>query len=85
MSDYCNKLGLEVKVGQVWRDCDKRMRNRHVRVVGLSTKHGEAAAEVLPCRASNGQLVGPATPTRILVRRMHPHSTGWAFAGEVRS
>jgi hypothetical protein len=85
MSDHCNKLGMPIKVGQVWRDLDKRMHGRHMRVMALTTKHGEPAVEALRCRP-NGALISrtTCTPTRLLVRRMHPHSTGWLFAGEVR-
>jgi len=62
--------GIEVKPGQVWRDLDKRMVNRTVRVHAI--EDGYAMAFVLV----NGQA---GKPTRLAIRRMHKATTGWAL------
>ena len=59
------KDGIEVKVGQVWRDLDKRMNGR-TRTV-LAVNDGKATMGV-----AAGLFV-----TKILIRRMHKSSTGW--------
>lgn len=56
------KEQVEVKVGQVWRDLDKRMRNRTVKIVKV--ENGFAFYE----SARNG---------RISIKRMYKHATGW--------
>jgi hypothetical protein len=62
MKENITKEGIEVKVGQVWRDCDKRMNGRTRKVV--SVNDGKA------------QMDGP-TKTSVSIRRMHKSSTGW--------
>lgn len=64
------KNGIEVKVGQVWRDLDKRMFNRE-RVV-VEVKDGKARM----------QSKYGAFPTWVSIRRMHRHSTGWALVND---
>lgn len=64
------KEGVRVEVGQVWRDLDKRMGNR-VRKV-------EAIIDSV-----NGKVLMVATtgrgrfPSKVSIRRMYKHSTGW--------
>jgi hypothetical protein len=73
MSENVTEEGIEVKPGQVWRDLDKRMRNRHGKVIEVIA--GKATLE--RCRA-DGSTFGGST-TKIAVRRMHKSSTGWAL------
>jgi hypothetical protein len=69
----------EIRVGQVWRDCDKRMNGRHIKIV----RFDEGANSPLPyghvyavtC-AADGTMPS-SRETRILVTRMYPHSTGF--------
>ena len=66
------KEGIEVKVGQVWKDLDPRMNGRLRRVVAI--EHGKAVTE--PAFMDGGHR------TRISVRRMHKGSTGWQLVLE---
>jgi hypothetical protein len=62
--------GVRVEVGQVWRDCDKRMSsgNRKCRVVEVDTEKGKARMQ---------NIHGPVPATWVSVRRMYRHATGW--------
>ena len=60
------KDGIEVKVGQVWKDLDKRMANRTRTVVAVMD--GKA------------HMDGP-TKTKVSISRMHKSSTGWVLVG----
>lgn len=59
--------GIKVRIGQSWRNCDKRMNGQIKEVVALDAIKGRA------------QLAGPAGLWRswVSVRRMHKNSTGW--------
>lgn len=59
--------GIVVRVGQTWRNCDKRMNGQLKSVIAVSATSGKA------------QLAGPAGlwANWVLVRRMHKSSTGW--------
>ena len=58
----------EVKVGQRWRDCDVRYCGRRIRTV--MDIDGDYAIMGVPGN--------PKLPrTRVAIRRMYPHSTGW--------
>lgn len=59
------KDGVEVKIGQVWRDCDKRSSYRQVIVVGMDTEKQKAQMSY------HGRL------SWVSVRRMYRHSTGY--------
>ena len=61
------KEGIEVKVGQVWRDLDKRM-NKVAMVVRVLP---EGKAELKSGWDGSGQK------STVSIRRMHRHSTGW--------
>lgn len=56
----------EVRIGDIWQDCDKRMGVRRCRVVDL--KDGKAKLQ---------NIAAPLPPTWVSIRRMYPHSTGW--------
>lgn len=63
------KGGVQVEVGQVWLDLDKRMEGRKRVVVAL-----EGDKAVL------GHPTMPSAPNaRVSIRRMHKGSTGWAL------
>lgn len=63
------KDGIEVKVGQLWRDLDKRMNNRIVKI--YEVRNGFAFVKR---RDKRGVRM-----SRISVKRMHNHSTGFAL------
>lgn len=67
------KEGIEVKVGQVWRDLDKRMENRCVRVIAV--KDGKVT--VSRTNPTTGWTAD--STTKLSIRRMHKTSTGWAL------
>lgn len=68
------KEGIEVKVGQLWRDMDKRMGGRVVRVYAVDSEG----------KATVGSWKSPSMPrTRISIKRMHKSSTGWELVTEV--
>lgn len=58
-----------IRVGQVWRDCDKRMHGRKCKVVELIGS-GMATKAVM-------RNVAGGRDTRISVHRMYRHSSGW--------
>ena len=63
---------IQVKVGQVWQDCDKRFPNRRIRVLEIV---GEKAVV---------QSVHGFTPkTRIRLDRFRPGSTGYRLVQDV--
>ncbi len=66
------KEGIQVRVGQVWRDLDVRMGDRQLPVVIVDEVSGKACM-----RRKNGSL------TCIAIRRMHKSATGWALVRDV--
>lgn len=59
------------EVGQIWRDMDKRMNGRHVKIVRVESPY----VFVVTC-APDGS--GPSSrETRLAMRRMYVHSTGF--------
>ena len=73
MPENCNW----VKVGQVWRDYDKRFRNipRFVRVVERDEQYAYCVASAYP-DAPSGRKV------RIRLDRLRPNSTGYKLERE---
>lgn len=65
--------GILVEPGQVWKDLDKRMDGRHVRVISVA----DGKATVARTNPENGWTSD--NTTTVSVRRMHKSSTGWAF------
>ena len=76
MSKNITKGGVEVRPGQVWKDLDWRMGDRHCRV--LSVAEGYARMQ---CCNSTGYILMERV-TKVAVRRMHRHSTGWALVSK---
>lgn len=68
---------IEVKVGQVWADNDKRSEGRHVRVIAIEKLHRQAV--VRPC-SPTGDFTGHRV-TRIRLDRFRPTSTGYRLQG----
>lgn len=66
------KEGIEVKAGQIWKDLDKRMCNRHCIVKAVD----EGKAHLSACRPDGG-WVSQQKPTKVSIARMHKSSTGW--------
>lgn len=77
MNENVTKEGIEVKPGQVWRDLDKRIPNRHCKVVAVEM----VKAVMRECRPDGSDLLGLSlsTTTKISIHRMHKSSTGWAL------
>lgn len=63
------KEGITVRVGQLWRDLDKRM-CRTCRVTFIDEKNGKAHMETI------------GRKTKVSISRMHKNSTGWALVSE---
>lgn len=59
--------GIVVRVGQSWRNCDKRMNGQIKEVVEIDVLNGRAC------------LAGPCGYFRSWnkIKRMHAHATGW--------
>jgi hypothetical protein len=72
-----------VKVGQVWKDNDKRMTARHLRVESIpeDPTAKDAKCTLVPCRP-NGSAITIRT-VKILIRRMRPTSTGYTLIKDV--
>lgn len=65
----------EVKVGQVWQDCDKRMSGRCIRVMAI--KDGKALCS-RAVQSSWGEWFRlPGRQVRISLSRFKPTSTGY--------
>ncbi len=71
MSNPVTPEGIKVKVGQRWRDLDKRMTNRICRVVGFDL------TGKWPIAFMGNPLFPYMKATRVMVRRMKKGSTGW--------
>lgn len=69
----------EVKVGQIWKDRDRRERDRFIRIAGI----GQEKALCERCD-KNGNMIGNRRPTEILLRRFRPTSTGYDLVGAVK-
>ena len=54
----------EVKVGQRWMDCDKRMSGRICQVIAVH-EHWAVLAQLR------------LRPTVVALKNMYPHATGW--------
>lgn len=67
----------DVKVGQVWRDNDKRIENRHIRVTGIDD--GFARCTVLKIDGLEWVETGE---TKIRLDRFRPTSTGYLLEEE---
>lgn len=76
-TDALTKDGMVVKVGQVWKDLDKRMDGRHCKVIAVL----EGRAHMSRC-APNGRASTDAI-TKVAIARMHHGSTGWALVVDV--
>lgn len=70
---------IQVKVGQVWVDNDKRSTGRHVKVMAIEVV--DKRAVVRPCNPSGG-LIG-ARITRIRLDRFRPTGTGYRLVRDV--
>lgn len=71
-----------VEIGQVWRDCDKRMKNRYIKVVRLDEPvdgEGQWFAIVQRCW-EDGRIIS-GRQTRINFERMKPGATGYELVG----
>lgn len=69
------KEGIEVRIGQLWRDLDKRMAGRTVSIVRVAPEaHPYPYAEVRALRS--GRM------SRLRINRMHKHATGFALVCE---
>lgn len=62
------KDGVVVMVGQVWRNLDYRMKGQKKKVVAVDAEHATMLG-----------VHGHGPKTRVAIRRMHKHSTGWAL------
>lgn len=64
------KDGITVRVGQVWRDCDKRCHGRTKTVARVDSL--------------NGRVQWAERPQGwVAVRRMHKSATGWVLVSDV--
>lgn len=76
MSDAITKTkeGIVVEKGQVWRDLDKRMPNRHCKVEAV--RDGKA---IMYLCTAEGRIINAMREVKVSVARMHKGSTGWAL------
>lgn len=73
MSEQITKDGIEVRVGQVWRDLDVRMNGRTRKVIEV--KNGKAVMQ--------SPLQPSGMKTKVSIKRMHKSSTGWELVSDV--
>jgi hypothetical protein len=62
------KDGIEVQIGQVWKNCDRRNRGEVKKVVGIIDAGNDTCAILY---SDYGKR------SNVKVRRMYKHSTGW--------
>lgn len=74
MTATTTKDGITVEPGQIWRDLDKRMTNRHCKV--SSVRDGKA---IMILCTENGRIINAMREVIISIGRMHKSSTGWAL------
>lgn len=72
----------QVRVGQVWKDCDKRMGERYLKVMRI-IKPANDIAVCLLCSA-NGETLDGYMATRISIRRMKPGATGYRMVRDAK-
>lgn len=72
-----NKRGVEIKVGQIWMDMDKRMRGRKRKVVALLEKSGLVVMD-----DPRADFINKIHQTKVSAARMHAHSTGWMLCSD---
>ena len=68
------KEGIVVEKGQIWRDLDKRMTNRHCKVEDVR----DGKAIMYRC-TDEGLPINAIREVKVSVGRMHKGSTGWAL------
>ena len=73
---FVTKEGAEVKVGQVWRDLDKRMKGRRVQVRELGNMTFAGKVRIQNYSDESG---AQGTFRWLSVARMHRHCTGFEF------
>lgn len=71
------KEGIEVTSGQVWRDLDRRSGNKLCKVHLVL----DGRAHMKRCNA-DGEVLSERV-TKVSVKRMHKHSTGWLLVHDV--
>lgn len=74
LQEATTREGVIVRKGQIWRNLDKRMHNRHCRVEAV--RDGKA---VMVCCTEEGRVINSLREVRVAVARMHKSSTGWAL------
>jgi hypothetical protein len=74
---------IEVRVGQVWRDNDKRACGRKVRVVEIDGTH--AVVELHQARSVGHQGAKPGRRTRIRLDRFRPTATGYVLVQDAEA
>lgn len=70
-NENVTKEGIEVKIGQVWQDLDKRMNGRTCIVEDVDV----GKALMARCRPDGSWK--SSNQTKVSVVRMHKSSTGW--------
>lgn len=81
------KEGVTVRVGQIWKDLDKRV-NRFVKVVGVIdgkaiVRRCNQSSMSQPCDCTCENFVCNTKKTKLSINRMHKHATGWALVQDV--
>jgi len=78
MGQSLTKDGIAVQAGQIWRDLDKRMSNRHCKVEAV--RDGKA---IMYLCTANGRIINAMREVKISISRMHKSSTGWALVRDL--
>ena len=84
MAAYTNKHGVEVKKGQVWKDCDKRQEGRYLKVVEVIPYPLSIKVKCVECD-STGYVFHGARIRGINLARFHKHSTGYDLEKDVEN
>ena len=68
--------GVEIVIGQVWRDLDRRMGDRYCKVMSLY----DGYAKMRRCTDAGTEF--GTKDTRVAVRRMHKGAAGWELTSQ---
>lgn len=67
----------DVRVGQIWQDCDKRGYGRRLRIEAVDATHADCREVTIAPQGAVVLVSGPRVRTRIRLDRFRPTSTGY--------
>ncbi len=72
---YCEYYGIEIEIGQIWKDLDKRSHDRYLKIKGTVTDSAGDGVYVRHCTKDGIEM--SKRLTRISLRRLKRNATGY--------